>query len=541
MNKYKENPFYLSVEQVRWINMKKRYIVMILMLTMLVLGLMGCGTSNSYESNDTSVNENADNESADNETTAGNVQTITIVHVNDIHGYVEETDTAIGYPKIAALFDKIKADNPNTIALDAGDTFGGSPSVSFDQAESAAAVLSTIAFDAMVLGNHDLFLELNQIFKITDVLDYPVLAGNVSAADGGEDPFKAYTIISMENGLKVGIVTATNGVEDEIVLTDPVESLQAQVDEIKSQVDITIALTHLGIEESSGNTSQLIAEEVEGIEVIIDGHSHTVLEEGMVVGGILIAQTGEYSNNIGVVELTVVDGKLDSASARLITKKEMTDAEEKEDTAVVLEELVKEREVYLNQVVGETTVDLMGTRDIIRTQETSLGNLYTDVMRELTGADTAIAIAGTIGGEISAGKITKNDILSISRVNVPYLAVELTGADILETLNSKIKKYPESSGTFLQISGMTIKIDPDQEAGSKVHSVTINGEALKLEKTYTIAVPHDTVSNAGLVNGTVISDVYESSEVVLEKYITANSPISPQIEGRIIEEAKVAE
>lgn len=121
------------------------------------------------------------------------------------------------------------------------------------------------------------------------------------------------------------------------------------------------------------------------------------------------------------------------------------------------------------------------------------------------------------------------------------MAVELTGADILAALNAFITEYLKSSGTFLQVSGMTIKIDPDQEAGSKVHSITVNGEDLEPEKTYTIAVPHDTVSSPGLVNGTVIGNVQEASEVVLENYITANSPISPQLEGRITEEVKPAE
>ena len=490
--------------------MKNRYLKMVLVSVLL---LMGCQTFD----------------------TRSNVQTITIVHVNDIHGYVEETDTAIGYPKIAAFIEQMKADDPNTIALDAGDTFGGSPSVSFDQAESVIAVLNTIAFDAMVLGNHDLFLDLDWLKTITGSLHYPALAGNISAPDGGENPFDAYTVITLKNGLKAGIVTATTGG------ADPVASLQAQVNEINTQADIVIALIHLGTEDASGKTSLLIAREVEGIDVIIDGHSHTVLEEGMVVNGTLIAQTGEYSNHIGVVELTVVGGKLDSARARLVTKEEMLDGKEKEDTAAALAELVKKRDIYLNQVIGDTTVALNGTRNMIRTQETNLGNLYADVMRELTKADTAIAIAGTVGGEIPAGKITKNDILSISRVSTTYVAVELTGADILAALNAFITEYPKSSGTFLQVSGMTIKIDPDQEAGSKVHSITVNGEDLEPEKTYTIAVPHDTVSSPGLVNGTVIGNVQEASEVVLENYITANSPISPQLEGRITEEVKPAE
>jgi len=498
--------------------------------------MSACNNNNGSKSSDISVDE-----SAATQTNGENIQKVTIVHVNDIHGYVDETETAIGYPKIAAFIDQVKAEDQNTIALDAGDTFGGSPSVSFDQGESASSVLSTIAFDAMVLGNHEFFLDVDQILKLTDVLSYPTLAGNTTGTDGSETPFEAYTILTMENGLKLGIVTATNGINSDITFKDPVESLQAQVNEVKPQVDIVIALTHLGVEDSSGNTSQLVAQEVEGIDVIIDGHSHTVLEEGLEVNGILIAQTGEYSNNIGVVELTVVGGKVDSVSARLITKEEMADAEEKEDTAVALAKLVEKRDVYLKQVVGETTVDLIGVRDIIRTQETNLGNFYTDVMRELTGADTAIAIAGAIGGEIPAGEITKNDILSISRVSTSYIVVELTGADILETLNSKITKYPESSGSFLQVSGMTIKIDPGQEAGNKVHSVTINGKDLELEKTYTIAVPYDTVSNKGLINGTMISDVYESSEIVLEEYIAANSPISPRVEGRIVEEAKSVE
>lgn len=476
----------------------------------------------------------ASSSGASSASAAGQAKTLTIVHVNDVHGNVEETETSIGYPKIAAFIDKMKTEDPNTIALDAGDTFAGTPNAAFDKGQSIATVLNTIDFDAYTAGNNGFYLGKAPMEALAAALPYPTLAGNV--VDGsGQNPWQRYTTIEMPNGLIVGIVSATCGSDPDLTFLDPVETLQRDVDEIRADVDVVVALLHLGLEDSSGNTSIKVANEVSGIDVIIDAHCHTVLEEGRIENGVLIAQTGEYGNNVGVVTLTIpADGTI-SAAARLVTREEMAGESEKEETAAALATLVEDANVYFAQAVGETAVELVGTRDIIRAQETNLGNFVADVIRDATGADVSIVKAGTIGGEIPAGEITKRDILAIARVSVTYEVFEITGAQLLQLINDGCKEYPEPSGSFSQVSGVSFVIDPSQPAEERVHSVKVGGEALDLEKTYRVA------ASAQAMGGLEVAPAqsgFAPSEVLIEDYIVQNSPINPQVEGRITEGAK---
>lgn len=512
----------------------------------LSLGLAACGngaekmTETEAERASEEVTEDAANETAEPTTADAaakpeeGARTLTIIHVNDIHGYVEETDTAIGYPKIAAYIEAMKQEDPNILALDAGDTFAGAPNAAFDKGESVAEVMNTIAFDAFTAGNNDFYIGTEQLKKLTDSLNYPTLAGNVIDEDGNY-PWERHLTVSMDNGLTVGIVSATCGFGDGLEFLDPVEELQKQVDEIRSQVDIVLALVHLGVDDDSGNTSVKVANEVTGIDVIIDAHSHTVLEEGMVENGILIAQTGEYSNNIGVVNLTVHDSGEIEAAAHLVTKEEMAAAAEKEDTKAVLTTLLEKSDEFFSQVIGETLVDLDGSRDNIRTGETNMGDLVADIIREETGADLAFAVSGTIGGEILAGEITKADVLAIARVSVDYAIYEIKGEEILTILNEMCNMYPESSGAFTQVSGISFKIDPVQPEGERIHSVKVGSADIKAETVYQLAASSQAMNERSAV---LINDDFAPSEVIIEKYITENSPIDISTSGRITEEAK---
>lgn len=529
--------------------MKRRYNVFVTLLFFMVFTLAGCGDNNAAAGTvdpvaDTvdpvagavdSVEETTDTTEETKED-SGESRTLKIIHVNDVHGYIEESDTAIGYAKLAALIGQMKEEDPNTIALDAGDTFAGSPNASFDKGESIVPILNTVGFDAMVLGNHESYLGLDQITTLTGRIHYTVLAGNVVTTDG-KKLWDSYTIITLENGLNVGIVTATCGDAAGLEFLDPIESLQSQVDKIKTEVDVVVALVHLGVEDSSGNTSQLVAAEVEGVDVIIDGHSHTVLEKGMIVNGVLIAQTGEYGGNIGITELRVTSGAVESVTSHLITKEEMLEAEVKEDTLAAVEELLVKSEVYYAQVIGETRVDLIGTRELIRVGETNIGSLYADAIKDATGAEIALCGAGGIGGEIPIGEITKRDVLSISIVVESYFVGEMKGSDIVDALNNHVSNYPEASGAFFQVSGISFKIDPDQPVGERVHSIHVGDEVIDLQQTYTVAFSELAKSGVSFSNAVIISNDLPKSDVIIENYIIENSPISPEVEGRIIIEA----
>lgn len=509
--------------------MKKLAIVLCLVLAAALL-LPACNGATSGSSSVASGSQPA--VSSSQPATAGEARTLTIVHVNDIHGNVEETETAIGYPKIAAFIDEMKQSDPNTLALDAGDTFAGTPNAAFDKGESVAKVLATIDFDAFVPGNNDYYLGKDQLEKLVGQLPYPSLAGNVLDA-AGEDFLPPYTVITMPNGLVVGLVSATCGFAEGLEFTDPIAAIQASVDAIRDEVDLVVAFTHIGVEDASGNTSVRLAEEATGIDLIIDAHSHTMLPEGMEVNGVLIAQTGEYSNNIGVVDVVVQDGQV-QATARLVTREEMADAPEKAETAEALGELLADSAEFFAQVVGETAVELVGTRDIVRTQETTMGNLVTDAVREALGADACIAKAGTIGGDFGPGEITKGDILAICRVSVDYELFEVTGAELLEMLEEAVTEYPEPSGSFNQVSGLTLSIDPSQPAGERVHSVTVGGAPLDEDATYRVAMS----GQASGGRGTLVEGHMVNNADAVEAYIAEGSPVAPQIEGRILEAAK---
>ena len=316
------------------------------------------------------------------------------------------------------------------------------------------------------------------------------------------------TVITLGNGMKVGIVTATCGIMEGLEFLDPIESLQGQVDEIKLDVD-----------------------------VIIDGHSHTVLEKGLKANNVLIAQTGEYGQNIGVTELIVTDGAVESVTSHLIPKEEMLDVKAKEDTLLATKELLAKSEEYFAQEIGETLVDLIGTRELVRTQETNLGNFVADAIKDTTGAEIAVCTAGFIGGEVPAGKITKKDMLSIARATSSYVVGEMKGSDIIAALNNHVSEHPEESGSFLQVSGISFKIDQNQEVGERIHSVLVGDKEIDSEQIYTVAFQDFLIEAVGFGNSTIIESDFPASDVIIENYIVENSPIDPEVEGRIVIEA----
>jgi len=503
------------MKQKGMIVMMKKTLVLILTLALLIPALGGITSAESSYSG-----------------------VVSIVHVNDVHGYVAETDKAIGYAKISGFVDEMKANNPDTLVLDAGDVFTGNSYATFDRGESLTAVLNTIGFDAMTAGNSDFSLGLTRLLELRAKLNYPMLAGNMVATETGKTPLDGYTIITLDNGMDVGIIGITTPMSTTgLSATDPIKTAAELMAKVKPQVDLVVGLVHLGDNPSAGVTSIDLANEVKGFDVIIDGHSHTVLKEGTVANGTLIAQTGEQGNNIGVVDLKLEAGKVTAASARLVTRAEMENAKENAETAAVVKALQEDCDKAMAEVVGYTETYILGTREIVRTQETNAGNLFTDALRKRANADIGIVWAGPVGGEIEVGPITRQDILSIVRADSNVIKVEMTGADIINALNVMVKDYPSVSGSFPQVSGISFKFDPER-VGDRVFDAAVQGEPLRLDQTYTVATYEAFFDVLSLPKNATKLEEYGYATTIIEDYIKANSPISPQTEGRIVVAAK---
>ena len=203
---------------------------------------------------------------------------------------------------------------------------------------------------------------------------------------------------------------------------------------------------------SSTVTSIELAESVKGIDLIIDGHSHTVLEQGLTVSDTLIVSTGEYGKNLGVVDLYLKNGKLAGIEAGLITKELAAETAEDEAVVSVIESIETEQTELLGQVIGETAVALDGARENVRTGETNLGNLIADAMMYVTGADCAFVNGGGIRASIDAGDITKGDIISVLPFGNYIVTKRMTGADIKAALEQGSRAYPEPAGSFPHVS-----------------------------------------------------------------------------------------
>ena len=470
---------------------------------------------------------------------------ITLLHTNDTHARVEEGSAEIGFAKISTLVQQHKANNPNTLLLDAGDTFHGTTFATLVQGESIAEVMNNVGYDAMTAGNHDFNYGYERLLEIEEMLTFPLVSANVKNADGTR-LFKPY-IIEEVDGVRLGIFglatpettykTHPKNVEG-LIFTDPAEEAKSMVAELEGKVDAIIAVTHLGIDESSTDTSVRVAKAAPGIDIIVDGHSHSTLVEGMQSGeDTLIVSAGEYTKNLGVVELVFdADKKLITKQARLTTKEETALVEADPAILKVIQMVKDSQETVLAEIVGETAVKLEGEREFVRVGETNLGNLITDAMLDISGADIAMTNGGGIRASINPGKITKNDIITVLPFGNYIVTKRVSGADIKAALEQGTDAFPATKGAFPHVAGMTYVIDTNKPVGDRIESIMIQGKAIDMETMYLLAT-NDFMAAGGdeytMLEDDAVVNEFPALDEALIAYIQQLGTVDTEAEGRI--------
>jgi len=469
---------------------------------------------------------------------------ISIVHTNDTHARVEAGGyDGMGFERVATIVNQIEAANPNTLVLDAGDAFHGQPIAQLNEGESIVKIFNEIGYDAMTPGNHDFNYGKERLLELDEMAEFPIVAANVYYDDYSEF-LPGYTVKEID-GVKVGIFgiatpetvykshpANTEGLE----FFDPVIASKLMVAKLEDDVDVIVGLVHLGLDESSIHTSRLVAENVEGIDLIVDGHSHTELPEGLMVGNTLIAQAGGYDNNVGIVDLVVKNGMVTSKSARLINKEEAAELEPDPAITAIIAEVKEANDLITEEFVSENSIELVGEREFVRTGETNLGNLITDSMVEFTGADVALTNGGGIRASIPADDITVGDVITVLPFGNYVVTIDVTGAEIVEALEHGLSAYPETLGAFPHIAGMNVVFDPSQEVGSRVVEVTVGEEELDMEATYSLAT-NDFLAAGGddytMFGDNEITALYPGLDEILIEYIKEYGTEGSPIEGRI--------
>ena len=472
---------------------------------------------------------------------AGSVK-ITIIHTNDVHSRVSEGKyDGMGYDKVATIVKTEEAMNPNVMVMDAGDAFHGQTISTLNEGESIVKIMNAVGYDIMTAGNHDFNYGQERLLELVEMADFPMVSANVFKTDYTSF-LPAYEIMEYD-GVKVAVFgLATPGTtfmthpDNVIGLTffDPIVIAKMMTAQLEDEADIIVCLSHLGVE--GPYTSEKVAQYVDGIDVIVDGHSHTVMETGRLINDTLIVQTGEYTKNVGIVNIELKDGML-TKSAKLITKEEGMAMEADAEIVALVDEIKAENEVITSVVVGSTDIKLDGEREDVRTGETNLGNLITDAMLVETGADIAFTNGGGIRASIDIGDITKGDVITVLPFGNYVVTKDLTGAQIVAALENGLTDYPEAKGAFPHIAGMDVVFDPSMEAGSRVVSVEINGEPMDMEMKYSVAT-NDFLAAGGdayeMFEGEAITGEYPGLDEVLIDYIQMNGTEGSPVEGRIL-------
>ncbi len=474
---------------------------------------------------------------------------VTILHTNDMHSRIDEGD-GMGLPKLSTLVKDIKAKNPNLLLLDAGDTIHGRTFANLVKGESIIKLMNTIGYDAMVPGNHDFNYGYSRLIELAEqTANFPIICANIKK--DGEFPFQPF-IIKEIGGKKIaifGLATPetlykshpnnTKGLD----FINPNEAATEIVKELKNQADFIIALTHLGLDAGSEFTSEQLAREVTGINLIIDGHSHTKLAEGKIVGSTLIVQAEDYNKYLGQVDITFTPTGAEM-KASLISKEDAANIDGDPEIIQLIAAENKSQGNILETVIGTTTVELVGERQYVRAGETNLGNLLTNAMRTLSGADIALTNGGGIRASIDIGEITLEEVLEVLPFGNTVVVKEIKGSDIISCLEHGTSKYPEASGSFPHVSGLSYTIDLAKPVGQRITDVKVNGEPLILTQIYTVAT-NDFMASGGdgytwFASAKNVGELGGLDEVFAE-YIKDKEIIAPKIEGRvkIIDSSKI--
>lgn len=474
------------------------------------------------------------------------VDTFIIVHTNDTHGRLEEGKfDGMGFSRIATKINELEAKygEDKVIILDAGDTTHGVPLATVSKGASVIAVLNAIGYDAMTPGNHDFNYGQERLAEMATLTEFPILSANVVKKDGST-LLVPYTIKEVA-GKKVGIFglstpeTAykTNPLNvTGLTFENPVEVAKEMVEELDDQTDFIIALGHLGVDEGE-YTSEAVLNEVKGIDLFIDGHSHTALETGRLVNGTYIAQAGQYDQNLGIVTVDVYDnGKFD-VKPSLLGKEDGLLLEKDAEVEAIISNLKQEFESITGVKVGETAIRLDGEREIVRAGESTMGNLITNAMLEASGAQLAITNGGGIRASIEPGVVAKKDIISVLPFGNYIVTVELTGEEIIKTLEVGIDEYPVAKGAFPHIAGMTMTFDPARPVGNKVVEVLVDGKPIDKAATYVVAT-NDFLKAGGdaytVLGEKAILGEYEALDEAVIKYMAKHGTKGIAVEGRIV-------
>lgn len=498
--------------------------------------------------------------------------TITILHTNDFHARFEpiskydsgcsaadndEGKCFGGSARLMTAIEEAKARAGNYLLVDGGDQFQGTLFYTYYKGTLAAEMMNKMGYDGMTVGNHEFDDGPEVLRGFMDAVNFPVLMSN---ADFSGEPLLAgklqkSTVIE-KDGEKIGMIGLTPQSTDElsspgdnVIFTDPVDAVQHEVDMLTEMgVNKIVVLSHSGYA-----TDQRVAAETTGVDVIVGGHSNTLLGDmdgaagpyPTVVNGVQILSAYAYGKFLGELKVTFDDAGVVTAAVGAPIVMDGSVHEHEETKARIAEAAVPLDEIR-NKVVAVAAEAIDGDRANCRYKECQMGNLVADAMLNRVkdqGIQIAIANGGGLRAGIDAGDVTQGEVLTVLPFQNTLSTFFVTGETIKAALENAVAQYddPDKDGRFAQVSGMKFTIDTTAGTGERIVDIMVEGangfEPLDMGATYGV-VSNNFVRNGGdgysmFVNASNVYDFGPDLADVTAEYLAANAPYTPYTDGRI--------
>jgi S-sulfosulfanyl-L-cysteine sulfohydrolase len=432
------------------------------------------------------------------------VQKITLIQVNDVHGYINlhpelffEKGRACyrqagGYARLAALVKQIRAANPGrNIFLDNGDTLHGTFPAVNTQGKALVPILNHLGLDAMTA--HWEFAYGPQVFlERAEELEYPVLALNVKKEGSQERVFPGW-IVKEISGIKVGLIGLASNIVDKTMPPSFHEGLRFELGKAdlpqtvqalreREKAHLVVLLSHLGYPQDLQ-----LAADVPGIDVILSGHTHNRLADPIRQGQTLIIQSGSHGSFLGRLDLLMENGKAAGYDHHLYEVEEAVKPDEEMD------ELVKNAwhpfEEELSEVVGSTISPL----DRGSSLESTMDNLLLDAIAEAAGTRLAFSNGWRYGGPILPGPVTLNDLHHIIPVNPWISMVEITGQELRQMLEENLEQtfardpYQQMGGYIKRSSGIQVYFKVENPYPHRIQQLFVEQEKVRPDRVYKAA------------------------------------------------------
>jgi len=474
---------------------------------------------------------------------------LTILQMNDSHGYLDLHQElfwagdhptyrkAGGHGRIAALLKEIRGEGPERVlAFDCGDTFHGTHAVVQTEGESIVPILNSMGFDAMTA--HWEFAYGPQKFEeLANRLSYPMLAINCYEEDSDRLIFDPYTILEAA-GLRIGVIGIAATIVDKVMPASFSEGvyftlgkleLPRYIRELRQEgkVDLVVVISHLGFPQE-----MKLAQEVDGIDVLLSGHTHHRVYKPAMVNDTVIFQSGCHGSFLGRLDLEIEDGRVLDLDHQLITVEEGIDPDR--EVQALVEQALEPHGAELARVVGRTATAL----NRYTVLEATMDNLLLQSLLDLTGAQMAFSNGWRYGAPIVPGPITMNDLWNIIPVNPPVSICELTGDELWTMMEENLERtfsrdpYRQMGGYVKRCLGINVYFKIENPYGQRIQELFVQGEPVQPDEVYPTAF----VTSQGVP--AAYGEDREALDVdaieALRRYAEKESPVTAELQGTVV-------